>query len=71
MDSEQNDPGLFQRAPTLNGDLPEVLVERQHEARFGLRQIQQSDVACSGEIRTGPRNVVAIGSKRLYGVPGG
>ncbi len=40
MDSEQYDPGLLQWAPTLNGDLPEVLVERPHDACFGLRQIQ-------------------------------
>jgi len=66
MDSEQNYPGSFQRTPALNGDLPEVLIERQHEACFGFRQIQQGDVACSGEIRAGPQNVVAIRSKLLY-----
>lgn len=66
MNSEQNDPGSFQGAPTLNGDLPEVLVERQDDARFGLRPIQQRDVACSGKIHAGPQNVVAIGPKRIY-----
>jgi hypothetical protein len=51
---------------TLNGNLPEVLVERQHDARFGLRQIQQDDVSCSGEVRADPNYVVAPGSKHLY-----
>ena len=66
MNLEQNDTGLFQWAPTLNGDPPEILVECQHDARLRLRQIQQGDVAFSGEIRAGPQNVVAVGSKRLY-----
>jgi hypothetical protein len=65
MNSEQNDTGLRQWAAALNCNLPEVLVERQHDACFGLREIQQGDVACSGEIRAGPQNVVATGSKRL------
>ena len=64
--SEQNDAGLFQGAPTLDADLPEVLVERQHDACVGLRQIQQGEVACSGEVRAGPENVVAFSSKGLY-----
>jgi hypothetical protein len=66
MSSEQNNPGLFQRASTLNGDLPEVFVQRQHDARFGFRQIQQENVFCSREIRAGPQNIVPPGSKRLY-----
>jgi len=66
MDSEQNDPGLCQWVAALNCNLPEVLIERQNDACFGLREIQQGDVAFSGEIRPGPQNVVAAGSKRLY-----
>ena len=66
MSSEQNDTGLRQWAAALNRNLPEVLVERQHDACFGLREIQQGDVTCSGEIRAGPQNVVATGSKRIY-----
>jgi hypothetical protein len=57
MNSEQNDPGLLQWLPALNGDLPEVLVERQDDAGFGLRPIQQRDVACSGEIRRAQRTL--------------
>ena len=54
MNSEQNDSGSFQWAPILNGDLSQVFVERQHDACFGLRQIQQGHVACSSEDRCGP-----------------
>lgn len=61
MDSEQNYPGSFQRTPTLNGDLPEVLIISSVSTIF--RQIQQGDVACSGEIHAGPQNVVASRSK--------
>lgn len=56
MDPEKNNSGLYQWAPALNGDLPKVLVERQDDARFGLRPIQQRDVGSSGEIGTGPRS---------------
>jgi hypothetical protein len=65
MDSEQNDPGLFQWAPALDSDLPKVLVERQDDARFSLRQIEQGDVLRSGKVRARPQNVVALGSQRL------
>lgn len=65
MNAEQNDPGLFEWTSTLNGDLPKVLVKRQHDASFGFRQIQQDDVPRSRVIRAGPQNVVALGSKRV------
>ncbi len=32
---------------------------------MGLRQIQEGDVSYSGEIGTGPQNVVAASSERL------
>jgi len=54
MNSEQNNPGLFQWTSTLNGDLPKVLVKRQHDAGFGFRQIQQDDVPCYRVIRASP-----------------
>ena len=66
MNSGQNDPGLRQWAAAPHCNLPAVLIERQHDACGGLREIQQGDVACSGEIRAGPPNVVATGSQRLY-----
>ena len=66
MDSEQKDPGLCHWASALNRNLPEVFVERDHDASFGLREIQQVDIACSSEIRAYPQNVVTAGSKCLY-----
>jgi hypothetical protein len=65
MNAEQNDPGLFQWTSPLNGDLPKVLVKRQHDASFDFRQIQQDDVPCSRVIRASPQNVVALGSKHV------
>lgn len=44
MNSERNNPRLFQWTSTLNGDLPKIPVKRQHGASFGFRQIQQDDV---------------------------
>jgi hypothetical protein len=65
MNSEQGNPGLFQWTSTLNGNLPKILVKRQHDAGFGFRQIQQDDVLCSRVIRASPQNVVALGSKHV------
>ena len=65
MNSEQNDAGSFQRDPALNGNLPEVLIERQHDARFGFGQIQKYDVFPSRAIGAGPKYIVAAGAKRL------
>ena len=39
MNSEQNDAGFLQRGSVLNGNLPEILIERQHDARFGFGQV--------------------------------
>jgi hypothetical protein len=39
LNAEQNDPGSFKWASTLNGDVPEVFVKRQHNAGLGFRQI--------------------------------
>jgi hypothetical protein len=58
MDSEQNGPGLCERALALDRDHPKVLVERQNDACFELRQIQQGGVACSGGAGAGPQSVV-------------
>src|ERR1044071_184707 len=63
MDSEQNDTGLFQWVSALNGNLPEVLLERQHDARLCFGQVQEGDVFRSREISAGPQNVVTLGSK--------
>lgn len=66
MNTKQNGAGLFQRASTLNGDLPKVWVEGQHDARRGFREIQQVRVFRPGEICARPQKIVAAGSKLLY-----
>lgn len=63
MNSEQNNPGLFRWTSTLNGDLPKVLVKRQHDASFGFREIQQDDVPCSEKSWKRPRRSAPLSSK--------
>src|SRR5271168_3938085 len=65
MNSEQSDAGLLQRDPALNCNLPEVLIERQHDARFGFGQVQKNNVFPSGIISAGPEDVVAPSAKCL------
>ena len=65
MDSEQDDTGLFQGASALNGNLPKVLIERQHDARLRFGQVQENDVLRSRKICAGPQNIVTLGSKGL------
>jgi hypothetical protein len=66
MNAEQNDPGLRQWAAALYCSRPEVLVERRHDACRGLREIQEGDVAGSGERCAGRGNVAATGAKRVF-----
>jgi hypothetical protein len=65
VNPEQNDAGLCQRDPTLNCDLPEVLIERQNDACFEFGQVQKDCVFPSSAISAGPKDVVAIGTKCL------
>ena len=49
----------------MNGNLPEVLVERQHDTRFGFGQVQKNNVFPSGAISPGPKDIVAAAAKCL------
>ena len=69
VNSEQNDAGLFERDPALNGNLPEVLIQRQHDARFGFGEVQQDNVFPSSAISPGPTDIVAVGAKRFDNRP--
>jgi len=65
MRAKQDDARLFERNPALHGNLPEVLVERQHNTRFGFGQIQKDNVFLSHAISPGPKDIVAAGAKGL------
>jgi len=63
--SEQNDAGLLKRGAALNRNLPKILVERQHDARFGFGRVQKDNVFPASAIGAGPKDVVAVGAKGL------
>jgi hypothetical protein len=63
--SEQNDAGLFNRLPALNGNLPEVLIQSHHDTSLGFGSVQEGQVFPSSAIAASPEDVVAIGSKRF------
>ena len=54
MRMEQNNTRLLQRSSPLQRDLPEVLVERQHDASLGLGEFDQGCIGPSGEVRASP-----------------
>ena len=65
MNPKQDHAGLFERNPALNGNLPEVLVQRQHDTAFGFGQVQKGGVVPSGAIGPGPKHIMKAGAKRL------
>ena len=65
MGSKQDDTRLFEWNPALNGNLPEVLVQYQHDAGLGLGKIQQDGILPSGAIGPGPAHIVAGGAESL------
>jgi len=60
---------MFQRSTSLNGDLPKLLVERNHDSSLGFCQFQQGKVFGARKIRPRPQNIVVIGAQRLYNLP--
>ena len=69
MKPKQDDTGLFERNPPLNGNLPGVLVERQHDARLGFRKVQEDSVLSFGASGPGPKHIMILGAKRLDNRP--
>jgi len=65
MNPEQDNTGSFEMNPALEGDLPEVFVQRQYDARFGFGEAQKDNILPSRAIGPGPKDIVAIGTKRL------
>ncbi len=66
MNPEQNDTGSLERDPSLNGDLPEIFIECQYDSRFRFGQLQQYDVFPTRATYAGPKDVMAVSTKRLY-----
>ena len=65
MSAKQDDARLFEWNPALHGNLPEVLVQCQHDAGLGLGKIQQDGILPSGAIGPGPPHKVAADGKSL------
>jgi hypothetical protein len=69
MNPKQHHAGSFEGNPALNGYLPEVLVQRQHDAGFGFGDLQKDSVLQSGAFGSGPKHIMTLGAKRLYDWP--
>ena len=65
MDPKQDNAALLERRPALDGNLPKVLIQSQHDARFGFGEIQKGGILSAGAIGSGPKHIVAIGAKHL------
>ena len=63
INPKQDHARLFERNPALNGNLPEVLVQRQHDTAFGFGQVQKGGVVPSGAIGPGPPHIVAADAR--------
>ena len=57
MNPRQDHAGLFERNPALNGNLPEVLIQRQHDAGLGFGEVQKDSVLPCGAIGSGPEQL--------------
>ena len=67
MDLEQHNAGAFERGSALQRDLPEILVQRDHDAPLRLSQVQQGRVLPPNAIRPRPEYIVTVRAKLLDG----
>ena len=65
MSAKQDDARLFERNPALNGNLPEVLVQCQHDAGLGFGEVRKDRILPSGAIGPGPKHIMAADAKSL------
>ena len=65
MDPKQDDAGSFERNSALYSNLPEVLIQRQHDARFGFGEVQEDSILPSAAIGPSPKYIAAVGAKRI------
>jgi Sigma-70, region 4/Sigma-70 region 3 len=70
VDSEKYNTRLFQRGAALDGNLPEVLIQRQHDACFRLGAFEEGDVFPPDAICPCPQDIVAMIAKRVDNRPG-
>jgi hypothetical protein len=61
--AEQHDSGTLERYPTLDCDLPEVLVEGQNDAGLKFGQLENRKILPSGALGSSPEYVMAFGAK--------
>src|ERR1035437_9546694 len=65
MDPNQDDAGSFERNSALYSNLPEVLIQRQHDARFGFGEVQEDSILPPAAIGPSPKYIAAVGAKRI------
>lgn len=66
MDPEQDDTREPQWTFALDGNLPEAFIKSQDDTLFNLGEIQSVVVFRSGEVRSSPKHIVAVFTKRLH-----
>jgi hypothetical protein len=66
MDSKQRNAGVLERTTSLNGNLPKVFVERNHDSRIGFCPFKQGKIRGAGKIGTRPQYIVTVGAERLH-----
>ena len=69
MDSKQDDTRLRESNTALDGNLPEVFIQRQQDARRRFGEVQQGGVLPAGAIGSSPQHVVAGGSQQFDNRP--
>jgi hypothetical protein len=65
VNPEENHAGPLEWNPALNGNLPEVFAQRQHDTTFRLGAVEKGRILRSGAIGPSPKHIVAVGAKRL------
>src|ERR1035437_5717598 len=65
MDPKQDDAGSFERNSALYSNLPEVLIQRQHDARFGFGEVQEDRLLPSAAMRPSPKYIATVGARRI------
>jgi hypothetical protein len=65
--AKQNDPALCRQTES-KGQLPEILIECQNEAAFGLGEPQYALIGASRKLRSNPHDVMTFLPEYFYGL---